>query len=176
MRVSITLVERTIPGFTYVIDSVQRAFRARITTSIIDFPITRSFRKSREQYEADLLLKELRYSANQADVRLFIFREDLFSGALNFVFGLADGGSCIVSTARLDPRFYGETKDMHAAGELFRERVAKECIHEIGHAIGLSHCDNHECVMVFSDSIEGVDRKDQAFCDKCSDRLSKLLK
>ncbi len=170
MLISITLIERTVPGFKDLIDALSKAFHAQITTSTIDFPLTRSYRAGRDQYDAAQLLKELRPFGGAGEIDLYIFREDLFAGNLNFVFGLAQGSACMVSTHRLDPRLYGET-DMAKASSLFRERLAKEAIHEVGHCLGLPHCDDKRCVMTFSESVEGVDSKGKGFCENCQKAL-----
>jgi archaemetzincin len=170
MLISVTLIERTVPGFRDLLTTIGRAFGARITTGTIDFPVTRSFRASRKQYDAALMLRELRPSGGKGEIDLFIFREDLFAGEMAFVFGLAQGRSCIVSTHRLDPRVYGEA-DMQKAASLFRDRLAKEAIHEVGHCLGLPHCEDKKCVMAFSDSIEGVDSKGNALCGNCKKAL-----
>eukprot|EP01087_Luapelamoeba_hula_P001332 TRINITY_DN11081_c0_g1_i1.p1 TRINITY_DN11081_c0_g1~~TRINITY_DN11081_c0_g1_i1.p1 ORF type:complete len:132 (-),score=6.80 TRINITY_DN11081_c0_g1_i1:43-438(-) len=57
---------------------------------------------------------------------LLLTSQDCYSGDLNFVFGVARRSvGAIVSTYHLgnDPDF-----------------VVKECVHEIGHAFGLDHC------------------------------------
>lgn len=170
MLIAVTLIERTVPGFRDLLSAVGRTFGARITTATIDFPITRSYRAARKQYDAAFLLKELRPFCGAGEIDLFLFREDLFAGDLNFVFGLAEGRECIVSTHRLDPRLYGEM-DMQKASALFKERLAKEAIHEVGHCLGLPHCDDRGCVMAFSDSTDGVDSKGRALCENCKKAL-----
>ncbi len=170
MLISITLIERTVPGFKDLIDALSKAFHAQITTSTIEFPLTRSYRAARKQYDAGQLIKEMRPFGGGGDIDLYLFREDMFEGRLNFVFGLSEGRTCIVSTHRLDPRFYGET-DMPKASALFRERLAKEAIHEAGHCLGLPHCADKRCVMTFSNSIEGVDLKGKGFCENCQKAL-----
>lgn len=173
LEISIVLVGRTVPGFKALIDAVAKEFKADISTATTEFPLTRAYRPARKQYDAAVLLSELKpYSSSRP--ALFVFREDLFADGLNFVFGLAKGNSCIVSTERLDPRFYGE-KDLGKARSLFIERLIKEAIHEIGHAIGVPHCVEPSCVMVFSDSIEGVDRKKASFCPKCNGLKNRLI-
>jgi archaemetzincin len=167
MRISLVLAGRSIPGFTGLIDSVSRTFHTPVSTGFVDFPFTRSFRRARKQYDAGVLLSELsRCTAREGRV-VFIIREDMFSAPMNFVFGFARGDSAIVSTARLDPRFYGPVGDLGQAGALFKERVLKEVLHELGHLHGLPHCEDAKCTMVFSESIEGVDRKGADFCPGC---------
>lgn len=165
------LLGRTIPGFSKLIDTLGKIFRTKVSLEMIDFPMTRFFRRERKQYEADVLLSELARFTSPAELTVFIIQEDMYSEPLNFVFGLAKGSACIVSTARLDPRFYGEVKDMSAAAALFKERLLKEILHELGHLYGLPHCENKKCVMVFSNDIHGVDFKGVDFCPKCRKAL-----
>jgi archaemetzincin len=93
--------------------------------------------------------------------------QDLFIPILTFVFGEAQlgGAAAVVSTARLaepaprpDPR-------------LFVERVAKECVHELGHAMGLMHCSALQCAMSRSASVRDVDRKHGGLCEDCRVRV-----
>src|SRR3990167_2850270 len=66
-----------------------------------------AFDKYRQQYKADEMLKLAR------DARvLFITNADLYTENRNFIFGLTKGnGPSVVSFARLDPTFYGNSVD-----------------------------------------------------------------
>lgn len=173
MKIAVFLVGRTIPAFTDIINTVSKEFKAKIGFNMIDLPTTHSFDSKRKQYNAEQLLRDLfSFAPPDADKAVYIIREDIFAGNLSFVFGLAADRACIVSTARLDPRFYGE-KDMEKARSLFKERLIKEIIHELGHTLGLPHCEEKKCVMVFSNSIEDVDFKGKEFCKYCSKALYK---
>ncbi|HSB47786.1 MAG TPA: archaemetzincin family Zn-dependent metalloprotease [Candidatus Bilamarchaeum sp.] len=176
MKISIVLLGRTVPGFGAFADRISKEFKDQVRTELIDFPLTRSYRGDRKQYHADILLRELARIAGSEDaITLFITREDIFSGNLNFVFGLAGRRSCIVSMARLDPRFYGPLKDPEKARALFKERLLKEAIHEIGHTLGLPHCEDKKCVMVYSNSVADVDFKGTAFCGSCKKVIKTYL-
>jgi archaemetzincin len=92
---------------------------------------------------------------------------DLFIPILTFVFGEAQlgGSAAVVSTARLkealpvaDPR-------------LVIERLAKEAIHELGHAMGLVHCATRDCAMGRSASVRDVDSKRGSLCGSCRAQL-----
>ncbi|MFH1773842.1 MAG: archaemetzincin family Zn-dependent metalloprotease [Methanobacteriota archaeon] len=126
-----------------------------------------NFDEKRKQYESKYFLEVLaRHAKNSnAEKILGITDEDLFTPGLNFIFGQAyvSGRICIISTHRLNPRFYGARENEI----LLLGRCAKEAIHELGHCFGLEHCSDRRCVMVFSNSIIDVDRKTKKFCEKC---------
>jgi archaemetzincin len=93
--------------------------------------------------------------------------QDLFIPILTFVFGEAQlgGAAAVVSTARL---FEPAPK---ADPRLFAERLAKECVHELGHALGLLHCNAVRCAMSRSASVRDVDVKSGGLCEGCRAKL-----
>ncbi len=170
------MVGRTFPGLNEVVTSVRKNFNAMLSVKYIDFDSKDSFVGNRGQYDAALLLDELKqWELHEADKTVFIFREDIFVDETDFIYGLAENEACIVSTARLDPRFYGPVEDPKAANVLFKERIVKEVIHELGHTFGLMHCKDKKCAMVFSNSISDVDFKGTEFCKKCRKMLEERL-
>jgi archaemetzincin len=78
------------------------------------------------------------------------------------------GGRCaLVSTHRLRQEFYGLPGDP----ELLRERLLKEAVHELGHTLELTHCDDYDCVMASSHSVEWIDLKTPNLCNICLERV-----
>ena len=103
-------------------------------------------------------------------VLLAITSVDLYVPELNFVFGEAHPAerSCIISLARLGYSYQGAPVPRN----IFLERALKEAIHEIGHVLGLGHCNHRTCVMFFSNSIRDTDTKLRTFCPSCLRRLA----
>jgi archaemetzincin len=129
-----------------------------------------AFNAARRQYNStQILSKLLGHHANGAKL-LGVADVDLFIPVLTFVFGEAqlENRAAVMSVHRLRQQFYG----LPADERLFYERCEKEAVHELGHAFGLVHCRDFECVMHFSNSIEQVDLKTNSFCRKCIELLA----
>ena len=93
---------------------------------------------------------------------------DLFIPILTFVFGEAQlgGRAAVASCARL-----GGAPGSSGTALL---RLAKEAAHELGHTLGLLHCDRPGCVMSRSASLADVDRKGSSLCRDCRLRIRDL--
>jgi len=140
----------------------------RETSSRIDPAF--AFDPSRNQYYSTLLLSSLvrMFSSHRGKI-LAVTEEDLYIPVLTYVFGEAqlDGTAAIISTYRLDDTLYG----LPANPRRFEERMIKEAVHELGHAFGLVHCRDFECVMHSSSGVEEVDLKSASFCTQCANSL-----
>jgi archaemetzincin len=125
-----------------------------------------AFHPERRQYHATEMLARLHELHRGApDTVLGVTAADLYIPILTFVFGEAQNpGACaIVSTHRLRQEFYG----LPADDALLAERLLKEAIHEIGHTVGLVHCEDHTCAMASSHSVELIDLKEARLCAAC---------
>lgn len=79
-----------------------------------------------------------------------------------FGLGYKPGPSCIVSTYRLQ----------HPNKDIFISRVKKVSIHEIGHNLGLDHCETADCVMRDAvEKIQTIDSVGYGLCSKCKTKI-----
>ena len=102
------------------------------------------------QFDAQILLDHLIRNMS-SEHAIWVVDGDIFYDHLTFVMGLAMYHLAgIVSTFRLDSA----------------HMVAKECVHEAGHVLGLDHCREH-CVMRFSSSVDDAEAKPAQLCEKC---------
>jgi archaemetzincin len=102
------------------------------------------------------------------DLVLGITEFDLYKTSHQFVFGSSSETQrcAVVSLQRLRSEYYGDQPDENA---LF-QRLLKESVHEIGHALGLKHCYNARCAMYYSNSVFDTDNKHSHFCETCERR------
>jgi len=125
-----------------------------------------AFHGERQQYHSSEILHRMQSFVREDSWRMLgIAAVDLYIPILTFVFGEAQmGGPCsVVSVHRLRQEFYGLPPDE----EIFRQRALKEAVHELGHTINLTHCDDYRCVMASSHAVEWIDLKASAMCSAC---------
>ena len=129
-----------------------------------------AFHGERQQYHSSELLQAMqRYVGPDTWRLLGVTMVDLYIPILTFVFGEAQiGGPCgIVSGHRLHQEFYGLPEDE----ELLHQRLLKEAVHEIGHTLDLTHCEDYQCAMAASHAVEWIDLKDSLLCESCQSRI-----
>ena len=79
-----------------------------------------------------------------------------------FGLGYKPGVSCVISTHRLK----------NGKSDLLISRVQKIAVHEIGHNMGLDHCETEKCVMQDAvETITTVDSEGFELCEKCYKKL-----
>lgn len=139
------------------------------------------YNEIRRQYDGSKILTRLfNHSKKEQYFRtLGVLDVDIYSSGLNFVFGIAtppnskatrNFGVSIISMSRLKEEFYNKKKDEN----LFKERTLKEAVHELGHTLGLNHCDNY-CIMRFSNYLAQTDEKPIEFCKSCTAKISRFI-
>ncbi|HEX9053227.1 MAG TPA: archaemetzincin family Zn-dependent metalloprotease [Anaeromyxobacter sp.] len=129
-----------------------------------------AFDPRRRQHASGAILRWLVENGPREGKVLGVTDRDLFIPILTYVFGEAQlgGKAAVVSTARL-------AEDVELFGRrLLVERLAKEAVHEVGHAFGLVHCGTAGCVMSRSPAVREVDEKSPEPCAECRARLREL--
>lgn len=132
-----------------------------------------AYSPERNQHHATLVLASLlRTLPDTSGKILGITSVDLFVPVLTFVFGQAqlDGPGALLSTFRLRNEYYGLPPDENT----LLDRTIKEAVHELGHAFGLVHCTDAECVMSSSTYVEEVDLKGDWYCPLCMGQLEEF--
>jgi len=129
-----------------------------------------AFHPERQQYHSSEILAWMESQITPVTWRLLaLTAADLYIPILTFVFGEArlDGRTAVVSTHRLRQEFYGLPPD----SELLRQRLVREAVHELGHTFALRHCDDWQCAMSSSSSVEAIDLKGPALCPMCRPKV-----
>jgi archaemetzincin len=142
--------------------------KAHVTPGAFE-PSQDGYDMKRRQWDASILvkqLKELKVNGGY-DFIVGITDNDMFVRGTNFVFGYAEpeSGSAVISLRRLRE---------NADSKKLTERIYKELTHEIGHLLGLKHCNNEGCIMKFANNVEEVDSKLPVLCSDCSSKVKHL--
>ena len=154
-------------------EHVERIFSVSAQIRQMSARPTDAFDLARGQYSSTKILKwSLENAPPDASKILSITDCDLFIPVLTFVFGEAQLGGlgALVSTARLRVDING----VSAPQRIYRERLLKECAHELGHTFGLIHCSSPRCAMRRSNNVLDVDGKGDRFCRGCRSNLRRL--
>ncbi len=129
-----------------------------------------AFHGERQQYHSSEILARMQGLVSPKSWRILgVTAVDLYIPILTFVFGEAQmGGPCaVVSLHRLRQEFYGLPKDE----SILRQRLVKEAVHEVGHTVSLTHCEDYRCAMAPSHAVEWIDIKESWLCEACHGRV-----
>jgi archaemetzincin len=142
--------------------------RFRVPTEILLPALDPAFalHAERQQFHSSEILAAMQSYINRDTWKLLgITGRDLYIPILTFVFGEAQlgGASAIVSYHRLTQEFYGLPHDL----DLLANRLLIESVHELGHTLRLTHCEEFRCAMASSHAVEWIDIKDSGFCEDC---------
>lgn len=124
----------------------------------------------RQQYHSSEILVAMQSFIERDTWKLLAVTSlDLYIPILTFVFGEAQvgGTAALVSYHRLRQEFYGLPEDL----DRLADRLLIEAVHELGHTLRLTHCDDYRCAMAPSHAVEWIDLKDSGYCDSCLSRV-----
>lgn len=147
----------------------------RVEISAPQSPPVDAFNFSRGQFHADKLLDWLFYK-RPPDApwgTLAVLSEDLYATDDAWVYGLANltDRVAVMSTHRFkaDMRHSDPSRRI-----LAEEQFIRASFHELGHMLGLPHCDNQQCLMSAIKDRKQIDAHTTA-CPVCVHRLHKKL-
>lgn len=129
-----------------------------------------AYHGERQQYHSSEILAGMQPHVGEDSWRVLgVTAVDLYIPILTFVFGEAQiGGPCgLVSAYRLRQEFYGLAPDT----AILQQRLLKEAVHEVGHTLALTHCEDYQCAMAPSHAVEWIDLKDSILCEACHARV-----
>lgn len=178
------------PLLQYLARNLSRVFNTGTAVSRHIVIPTALFNREKKQYDGRKLLRFLTENMTIKEVKavnLAVFDRDLFSGSLEYAFGLSSPFPKIslISVLRLHPHFqedyFSGGMKKRKAGKfpllvkrlnstekaLYHDRVLKEAVHGIGHALGLTHCSRKGCAMQPSYTLEDIDARTEVFCRTC---------
>lgn len=108
-------------------------------------------------------------------IDIFLVDKDIYLPGFSYVFAVTHPplSRIVISLFRL-LRKYSLVE--YEEDSIVKERLFKEIMHELGHLTGLDHCDNKLCVMAFSKNLKELDAKVPYPCEKCIEKLEKIIK
>lgn len=127
---------------------------------------TFAFNKDREQYHTTAIMRRL-LPMKETGVPLVmgIADVDLFQPDSNFVYGEADRESHVAVMSLY--RLRGE-------GDSWKRRTFVEAVHQTGHLVGLSFCEDARCAMYLATTITDAERRQLHLCNNCRNELVKI--
>ncbi len=127
---------------------------------------TFAFNKDRNQYHTTAIMRRLLTIKDMGTPLIIgIADVDLFVPDSPFVYGEADREShaAVMSLWRLK-----------AEGEAWKRRTFVEAVHQAGHLVGLSYCEDARCAMFLATTITDAERRQLHLCNNCRNELAKL--
>ena len=91
----------------------------------------KSYAPDHQQHNGSMFIETLRGFPSSSQQVLGVINEVCYTPGLNFIFNQAafGGNEAFIALPRLEQSFFGLPEDL----DLYRQRVIKEAVHELGH-------------------------------------------
>ena len=125
-----------------------------------------AYNKDRKQYHVTAIVRRLAaLKTAEEPLVLGVTDLDLFQPEVAAVFGEAnrENGAALVSTFRFE-----------ASGAGWLSPFLGEAVHQVGHLLGLSICENDSCAMATPMNIGEAIRRSSIICGSCTEELRKI--
>jgi archaemetzincin len=125
-----------------------------------------AFNKDRNQYHTTAIMRRLLTIKDVGTPFIIgIADVDLFVPDSPFVYGEADREShaAVMSLWRLK-----------GDGDAWKRRTFVEAVHQAGHLVGLSFCEDARCAMYLATTITDAERRQLHLCNNCRNELVKI--
>jgi archaemetzincin len=155
--------------------SLQEKFQVKAEVLSPAFEVSFALHSERQQYHSSEILAAMQSHIERDTWKLLAVTSlDLYIPILTFVFGEAQvgGTAAVVSYHRLRQEFYGLPENL----DLLADRLLIEAVHELGHTLRLTHCDDYRCAMAASHAVEWIDLKDSGYCESCLSRVTEYAR
>lgn len=147
---------------TNIVYQLKMIFPEVIPHKNLAFPAN-AYYNPRNRYKADSLIDYLKTLVPAGHIAIGLSDKDISTKSGNYddwgIFGLSEmpGKACVASTFRLN--------SANLSGQFF-----KLVIHELGHSVGLDHCDVDTCLMRDANG-KNTFATETDFCIKCRNTL-----
>lgn len=132
-------------------------------------------RRNHAQFDALEILEALRarLPSDAYSVTALMTRDIFVDEPQDYAFGygLHAERVAVASFAQLDPQFVGQPRAADFQRRI-RTRAYKLVAHEVGHTLGIRHCDEFACVMNGVAHLEELDAKPLALCPACLNKVA----
>lgn len=125
-----------------------------------------AFNKDRNQFHTTAIMRRLLTIRDPGALNIMgITDGDLFTPDTPFVFGEADRDSHVALVSLF--RIKGDS-------EAARRRMFVEAVHQAGHLVGLSYCEDSRCIMSLATSLTEAERRQMQLCNNCRNELARI--
>lgn len=152
---------------------IEQAFG--MNTEVIQRPneeLTQFYQPQFKQYHAGNMLNHVARNPPSEHFRhLVLLHSNIYDDGTNFIFGLsANPGPVSVVTTK---GYAIAPKDISLEPVLHKKVLRVLLVHELGHSLGLDHCEN-KCAMKFGNNVIHEMKKHDRFCAVCESKLKQL--